>query len=554
MAKQNLLEYADNNFPLLTVGGIHQFLDNANGLVKPQTINASSLLKQRIDEFQTMIDNYQQREKRFYEKFNINPQNLIGLQAKIDDINSNLIMFSNKALRRFPLVEKMSNSTSIDTLQKRFEKELSDWVDNSQVIADVAEDKAIEAIAGHMVELFDNKYSAKEIAKILEKKKRRSKNGAFRFKKGTLKDYKEDLLVYYKEIDDNINGTKFDFSAEYNPMALISGNEDLSYYPYYKLTQEEQQFAKTNTSLWIAFCHQLAKMAGKYEAVAFEVLTNERVISVSDFFVGSANELIGVMGELQTLIIFAVLFGDEKHAGDRFLDYVGNATKNGKKVGVDVIVEGEGIQVKNYNPYGELGKNQGINLRNSVSLNYFLDQLSGVLGQEQISTIAEFYTLRAYHTRETEEYDPTLSRLQIFDNRVKDFFQGYIDQYLPLDNLETVEKEGRELAYGDTNNLFYFIAGRLVPVSKILLGYKKYMELLLDGINSKARRTFTVTPIYHGKDTYHAYWEKYNNGEGEDYKAKFGTAGYQNVYEEMVVDYTININIDYVLEEILFRE
>jgi hypothetical protein len=114
-------------------------------------------------------------------------------------------------------------------------------------------------------------------------------------------------------------------------------------------------------------------MAGKYEAVAFEVLTNERVISVSDFFIGSANELIGVMGELQTLIIFAVLFGDEKHAGSRFLDYVGNATKNGKKVGVDVLIEREGIQVKNYNPYGELGKNQGINLRNSVSLNYFLD-------------------------------------------------------------------------------------------------------------------------------------------------------------------------------------
>jgi hypothetical protein len=132
---------------------------------------------------------------------------------------------------------------------------LSDWADNSQVIADAAEDKAIEAIAKHMVELFDNKHSAKEIAKILEKKKHRSKNGIFRFKKGTLKDYKEDLLVYYKEVDNNINGTKFDFSAEYNPMALVSGNGDLSYYPYYKLTQEEQSYAKANTSLWIAFCH-----------------------------------------------------------------------------------------------------------------------------------------------------------------------------------------------------------------------------------------------------------------------------------------------------------
>ena len=96
----------------------------------------------------------------------------------------------------------------------------------------------------------------------------------------------------------------------------------------------------------------------------------------------SGAELIGILGELQTLILFTAL---EKKVpnGKGFLDFVGNVkNKDGEKVGIDVILNGEGIQVKNYSTYGQEGLNEGFILSNELTLENFLERISAALGQD----------------------------------------------------------------------------------------------------------------------------------------------------------------------------
>jgi hypothetical protein len=73
-----------------------------------------------------------------------------------------------------------------------------------------------------------------------------------------------------------------------------------------------------------------------------------------------------------------------------------------------------------------------------------------------------------------------------------------------MDTVEGAMREGREIA--KASNLFFFVSGRLVPISKILLSYKKYMQLLLERMAGGVRRTLTVTPLFSNGETYADYW------------------------------------------------
>jgi hypothetical protein len=140
----------------------------------------------------------------------------------------------------------------------------------------------------------------------------------------------------------SVEGTHFDLTIPYDETALMNDNPSvLTAYPYYKLTPEERLAAEQNETLWMAFVNKISAMAGSYSHIAKKVMTTPGLIYKSDFFINSDNELIGVLGELQVLIIFQALTNDIPKQS--FIDYLGNAMKGGKKISIDVLVGGEGI-------------------------------------------------------------------------------------------------------------------------------------------------------------------------------------------------------------------
>ena len=544
---QNLYSRASNG-SLLSVGDIHSFLDDANSLVKPVNEMASSLLRQRIQELETMIGACRGRENDFYKKFECS--NIKQLQLKIDTIMGELGQFSNRALRAMPLVQQMQKDTnSLANLSRQLEIEINRFADSNPVIQQANKDQAEALIAEHLAKILGslpNGPSPEEIRRGIETKQRRSYKGKYRIKKEAFKNYKKEMEILF-DGHSSVEGTRFDLTIPYDETALMNDNPSvLTAYPYYKLTPEERLAAEQNETLWMAFVNKISAMAGKYSNIAKRVMTTSGLIYKSDFFINSNNELIGVLGELQVLIVFQALTNDIPEQS--FIDYLGNAMKGGKKISIDVLVGGEGIQVKNYNTYGIKNVNEGFNLTKTVSLDYFLSLLASRAGGE-LQTLADFYTIRAYHTQVTDQFAPTLSRLQVFDTRVKDYFQAYVSELLPMNTVEGAMREGRQIA--TASNLFFFVSGRLVPISKILLSYKKYMQLLLEQMVGGVRRTLTVTPLFSNSETYANYWTAKAQGEGEKYKDSFT---YDNIYNSISIRYNININIDYVLEEILFRE
>jgi hypothetical protein len=88
-------------------------------------------------------------------------------------------------------------------------------------------------------------------------------------------------------------------------------------------------------------------------------------------------------------------------------EFLGHATNNGVKVGVDVALEGIGFQVKNYNTYGsrETG-DEGINTKFDYTLKNFLEVISAAPHIPPLkSKLEEFYAISAYHIAVHEDFN-----------------------------------------------------------------------------------------------------------------------------------------------------
>jgi hypothetical protein len=69
-----------------------------------------TLIQNRIDDLSNMKRDAIKAEEKAYKMFK-GVNNIEDLQKKIDDINNNLIGFSNAALRKMPLYKRLENTT-----------------------------------------------------------------------------------------------------------------------------------------------------------------------------------------------------------------------------------------------------------------------------------------------------------------------------------------------------------------------------------------------------------------------------------------------------------
>jgi hypothetical protein len=250
----------------------------------------------------------------------------------------------------------------------------------------------------------------------------------------------------------------------------------------------------------------------------------------------SQQDVIGIFGELQTMVILAILCPGTKPS------FLGHEKIGGKKIGVDVALETVGFQVKNYHMYGEKGTDQGIHLRGDYTLNNFLSKLNGAFGSNQINVLRNYYAITVYHLQATKAFQRVIRRYKPINAKLDNLYHGAIDNFLPLQEI-TVNIENE--AQRDVQNLFYLIGGeRIVPVSKIINLYIIYLERLKEKI--RETRLFTTKRHYQGQ----TYMDEYDaTKKGTDYTF----VGYDDITKNTRVSYNINLNIDYTIKEMLSK-
>lgn len=534
------------------VADIHNFLDQANDLFKPSTPKARKQIEDRRNELRRLKEDCLGREQILYDKLGVD--GIEDLQQRIEEITKKLEPFQNSCLNRMPLIQEMAaDKKTLAQLEAELQPRVNEWLFDARdegLTYAAAKNKVGEVLAAFIEDnrkvLGSNqKVNVKQLTEKLDLKRVAGKY-QLQIKKGSLENYKRELRFGLRNPEDTPTGARFELYTEYDPIGFTT--KQLVYYPYYKLTADQMAFAKSKDGdeMWRMFKEQIISLADSTLQDSARKVMNSSILAREDFFINSDAEVKGILGEVETLIIFTEL--TKKVPDGTFLDFLGNATKNGDKIGIDILLEGEGIQVKNYKTYGTEKINEGINLSETITLDGFLDKLKGSLGRDQLETISDFYITRAYHVWATKAYSPTLKRLQLFDTRIKQFFQGYISDFLPLEKYEQITRLGKEVELNNASNLFYFIGGRrLLPVSAILNHYENYLDRVLNGLEENERRGLAVNLSHYSGDTYKTYYK----AKGDKKQSYLDNFNYQNVYNAISMQYTINLNVDLLTSELL---
>lgn len=520
-----------------------QVIDFLSGRVAPIASSRSErraeYITSAIAKLKAQASASEAKENEAYLKFGVS--SLRQMQQKLDELNANgLLNLSNKALQRFPAIQKAKADSqgafvSAAQLKEQVTKEFETFFfEHYGERLGEAVGITEESVAVFMREFFS------------DKKIKTGKNIKFSFKKkdGLLipvfkkftKAQKRDLtqaFITEESIGETASGWQDTLTVRMN----IDNNLVVGQYPYYNLTPEEQQVAIGDQVIW----HQFVKAVGQCVTpnVSSIVEGAMREMGVAAFVSAgkSYGDIVGIFGELQALS-FLKSFGGQA-ANTRFLGHTTNA--QGQKIGIDMALEDIGFQVKNYNTYGQRNLNEGINLRGTYKLDTFLDLFSSNLSlQGGKDDLEQFYAVSAFHVAINEEFKPVEKWMNTLKTQnLPNLYNTAIAELIPIKQISWVENEVNTIG----TNYFYIIGGtRILPVSKILNLYVKFLEDLNQQLYNRRLISSHVTE-YSGP-TYKQYSA---DPEG------FNFAGYESIANGLSVNYTINLNIDYILQNVLTK-
>lgn len=486
-----------------------------------------ALIQSRIDDLSSMKRDAINAEERAYKMFK-GVNNIEDLQKKIDDINNNLIGFSNAALRKMPLYKRLENTT-----YEEMETALLQTILGSEEVQEIIDEDAYQKIDA-FVEEFAEFVSKTQKGKKIQKSHLKSlivqdvnEEKTLRIKNRRLKGYQKNLQIMLKKTPKSTYSTKLTI---YTDLPEEEWGNNINYYPYAYLTEKQKQQAKDiggvkrAKTIWEDFVRRLAGCAGKYNNEAEKIISTK--FKPEDFFVESQAQFVGILGEVQTTIILAVLVGDTSK-----VSFFGNDLENSKKIGVDVALGNVGFQVKNYNiePW------EGIQLRETITMQNFLNKmLNASVSSEIINNLGTFYALRAYHVQATEEFADTRQKIEQLSANISAWLQSYSTAFLPLD---TFHVRGLDLS-----NIFYFIGGkRIVPISYIISLYIDYLERLKGEGYQANRRVSLFRPQYKGEQTYADYYAAQQELDTKHEVDNF--VGYKSVFDQLDMNVTLKIKL-----------
>lgn len=535
----------------MTATELGNFLSkNIYPLTSIHTKSKKNYLDSMINKLQLMKEESQISEQRAYDMLGV--KSLEELQQELDKLNaSGLFTLTNEALKKMPAIKKTKGQyVKIDDIRETIEKSFNEFILS----------KGYKNITEMGYEIGER--GIREIFHQFERENLGIKKGSllsdFRTGKATSrgekilglffneikKDRKKNLasILNLKTLETIENDTE-----EITSLTITINEETaLNYYPYFSLSAEEKKLAEENDELWEQFVESVSSCTRSLKKETAWVMNN---LMKRDEFIstgGSYADIVGVLGELQTLVFLYSLGGKM----DNIPSFLGHAVNNKtQKVGVDVALRGIGFQVKNYSMYGSREtQDQGIQLSGDYTLKNFLDLIEpNFLTPEMRWNLEQFYAASAYHIAMHSDFNNIRAWM---DNMQRTYlprmYHGAIAELLPLKEITWIDKDTRSL--GKATNAFYIIGGeRILPVSKILNLYIKYLNdfkqnidnpklIIMKGNNGGVKYTKDET-----------YADYYNNQGG------YVFSGYSSISDNIYIRYNINMNIDYSIDEVLSR-
>ncbi len=513
---------------------VQQEMGNLTGIVASgDGLNMSTILN-RKQELEGMKAQAEAKEQQAYQLLKV--KNLRQLQFKVDTINKNLLTFSNAALSKMPIVKAAEGKTYQEIEDALFEQIQSEkifddlGIDFKSEMGRTAEDVVAEEFS-EFVKKIRGISSTQAGAKLKQAAESRNWKKKGRFLKG-----------YKKELEAFINMSK-ESTYEYKIDLTFTAPEDnattnITYYPYAFLTPEQKAKAMnmstlTDKQIWKQFKDQMAVCAGQYDYLVRRLMGDgvNSAFRVSDFFVENSAGIKGILGELQTAIIFSALTGQDA-------TFFGNTMEDGKKVGVDIALENIGFQVKNYKII-QSDKWEGFSLGQTMTLSLFLSKLQQAgLSGDTVQDLKTFYTLKAYNIETTDDYASTASYIDSLGKKIHYWLQGYGTAFLPLGAYNV----GEDLSI---SNVFYFVGGqRILPISYIIDAYIRYLDALLDqGMNkggSVIDYTLKTSSI---PQTYADYYKAMQEGGGDNV-----FVGYPAIASNLSMQYNMKLSLPSVTQ------
>lgn len=529
-------------------GGGNSALDNAEQKLRNEAANS------KVKELEVL------------HKFRVN--NINQLQSKIDEVVNNYSAFKSGAISKSmkDFAEKydtaVSNKDLTDAIIKDIEQRSQENNELSEALKDLTSEAAIQAIAeilskavttsregkGKQTRSFYLKEYAQQIGNYMKDKKQAAKFS---------QSYKKDLAMYFVFQGDDSKGSStwnIRVELEKNPS---SGN--LSFYPYYNLSIEEQTQAKNDNVTWSNFVNNLSSVISDPGSTYIKRALS--FYSPADFFCSDMNSVIGILGEVQGLAILLNLMPDNTNfmaVGNK----LNELKENRPKLGADILLNEEfGIQVKNYKGFPLEGGSKGfwlqkdftateiINRLTNSAIKYDLGSYIAITQYNQPITQnkenTQFYDKESVD-KYSEYYDSLLAKRGSVYTTIKALIAGDITQFWTFTEQYKILMEDVDKSLeGDYTNVFWFFGGeKLVASSQILTLLADRIKELKERLSGKDQailNNFFTTYHYNDKLTWYPIDKRQEDGKtilvGPERSA-------QDILDKINVTLKLNIFLD----------
>jgi hypothetical protein len=515
--------------------------------------STNSTINELIVKLHKMESDALAAESHFYNMLNVD--GLEALQARLDGINSDpgLRQLTNRGFRETDwgqtMLEKETSSTS--SVMEYFNKVIddTDWLDVEGFAENVANSmsdyynkskkegggiRAVNKGGGRRV-LIKKEVLKQDLIEALKGNKEFSSTYA-----RDLKTYLQTKEVkiknpYEQEIDVTLTLPRDSRFPTVPPKNKIIG------FPYYHLTPEEQKRAmgdnKVALKVWSDFVDFLSG-GSQYSREIAECMgyMGKKAFVLS---CGSFSDVIGILGELHAMVSLFIL------GNGNIPDFKGHDLEDGKKVNLDVLLQGFGFQVKNY--YGYSG---GYHIHES----YTWKQLeSRDIIDGEYDWIKQFYITQAFNQPNKKyEEEPSFKNYESFyqnfldqkggsvNNAINAYLAANLDKLIPLKRL--LEISGVEEI--SANTVFWLFGGKVIIPTSVLCGVlRDRIEKFRAELISGSKTAFTDFRVnVNGSYSKHNIWDGTTSPpDGVDYSFVENALGGLhfdfNIYLSNLTDY-----------------
>lgn len=480
----------------------------------------NTYINQKIGELRTLRSQAENLEKLAYGRLGV--KDLSQLQDKIDRLNeSGLDALGNKVLKTMPAYKQTQGYITAEAVGEKINEDFFNYMEK-QGLTIIG--KSVEEVSSMIGDFLHDKGDKRrrDIVKGIDEA---SGKILFQFTGAQ----RRELGKFYglKKTSSTVNDNVAEITVEIGERVVLNS------YPYFDLSDEERNLAKKDRVTWNNFCRAVqdcTKSTGLVRDIVREMMDYMGVGAFVDSG-GSSNDILGIFGELQGMIILRYLTGEKKR--QQFLGHV--LDEKNRKIGIDLALDEIGFQVKNYNTLKVSG-GEVFNLAGDYTLKNFLKVISvGFNGEDKSTILNNFYTLSAYHiiAKSKTAFSTTRLEMDRIEKELPHLYHGAIAEVLPLKEIGLPENK-------TSRNVFYLVGGtRILPVSSLLTMYINYLQKLARSGSEDARKMLTVRKDYSGT-TYKDYLKG---------NAKF--SGYDAITKGIKMHFNVRVNIDRAIQEVL---